>query len=167
VGPYPEQFAPDGRPTHSEGLVVRFLPREGEAWVGNFQRGLSKFDAVVAHPNGDHVIVIAGGQAYVVEPTSRKRKDVFGAAIVCAHPIANRRLVILDHQGIMFEAIGVDGRVWTTPRLSWDGFKNVSVDSSWIRGLAWRFDDTWHAFEVDVATGMASGGAFEGLAPGH
>jgi hypothetical protein len=105
------------------------------------------------------VIVIAGGQAYVVDPTSRKGEDVFGAAIVCAYPIDDRRLVILDHQGIRFEAIGVDGRVWTTPQLSWDGFKNVSVDSNWIR-FAWRFDDTWRAFEVDVVTGMSSGGAF-------
>jgi hypothetical protein len=48
VGPYPEQFAPDGRPTHSEGFVVRILPRTCEAWIGNFQRGLSMFDAVVA-----------------------------------------------------------------------------------------------------------------------
>jgi hypothetical protein len=111
-------------------------------------------------------MVIAGGQAYVVDPISRKRNVVFGTAIVCAYPIDNRRLVILDHQGIRFEAIGVDGRVWTTPRLSWDGFKNVSVDSNWIRGFAWRFDNTWHAFEVDVATGMSSGGAFEGLATG-
>ena len=76
VGPYPEQFAPDGRPTHSEGLVVRVLPRKGEPWVGNFQRGLSKLDAVLAHPNGNNVIVIAGGQAYEVRSHWSRRPCV-------------------------------------------------------------------------------------------
>ncbi len=98
VGPYPDQFAPEGRPTHSEGFVVRFIPELGDSWVGNFQRCLSSFDEVVPHPNEMDLLVIAGGQAYVIDPISRKRKNVFGGAIVGAYKITERRLVILNHQ---------------------------------------------------------------------
>ena len=161
VGPYPDQFAPEGRPTHSEGFVVRFILGDGSSWVGNFQRCLSRFDVVVPHPNEVDLLVIAGGQAYVIDATSRKRKNVFGGAIVGAHVVAERSLVILNHQNIAFEAIGVAGRAWESPRLSWDGFKEVLVDSEKIRGLAWKWDDTWHKFEIDVATGRSLGGSIQ------
>ena len=95
----------------------------------------------------------------MVDPVSREAKALVGGAIVGAHPVEKRRLVILNHQNIAFEAIGVGGRVWLTPRLSWDGFKDVSVDSETIRGFGWESDHTWHRFEVDIATGRSSGGA--------
>ena len=86
---------------------------------------------------------------------------MFGGAIVGAYVVAERSLVILNHQNIAFEAIGVAGRAWKSPRLSWDGFKEVLVDSEKIRGLAWKWDDTWHKFEIDVATGRSLGGSIQ------
>jgi hypothetical protein len=160
VGPLPEQFARSGRPTHSEGYVVRFVRDDGTDWVGNFQRGLTRCDLVLRHPNAADVLVIAGGEVYVVEPTLRRMKEVFGGAVVKVHELNEGRLFVLDHQGVRFEAVGPNGILWSTRRLSWDGFVDVCIESRRIVGKGWSApDDTWRTFEVDLATGRSTGGA--------
>jgi len=62
-GPMSEPFSTTGQGMHREGLVDRFFPPTG-SWVGNFQRGLSSLDEVFAHPDGRHVVVVAGGTGY-------------------------------------------------------------------------------------------------------
>jgi hypothetical protein len=57
-------FSLSGQGLHREGLVVSFAAPSG-TWVGNFQRGDASLDEVLAHPDGQHVVVVAGGNAYV------------------------------------------------------------------------------------------------------
>src|SRR5262249_4803955 len=64
-------FPSSGAGRHREGLVVRFNPGNVESWVGNFQRGATTYNAVLAHPDGRQVVVIAGGEGYVIDPESR------------------------------------------------------------------------------------------------
>ena len=68
TGPWPEQFTATGRGSHSEGVVVEFNPDTSRSWVGNFQPGGTAYDTVIVHPNGREVIVIAHGQAYLIDP---------------------------------------------------------------------------------------------------
>src|SRR5204863_9019832 len=58
-------------PEHREGLVIRFFPVASEPWIGNFLGGLTRCNAVLDHPNGKDVIVVAKGDIHVVEPESR------------------------------------------------------------------------------------------------
>lgn len=161
-GPLPVQFSATGTGTHREGLVVRFTPY-GTRWIGNFQRGLTEYDVLLPHPDREQVVVIAGGQGYVVNPETREASRIFGGAIVQAYTTDEPSLVIVDHQGISFEAIGPDGGDWHTPRLSWDGFRSVRFENGRMVGEAWSpVDDSWYRFEVDLATGATSGGSFRG-----
>src|SRR4051794_19170072 len=80
-GPSAEPFTATGQGAHREGFVVRFTSPDGGSWVGNFQRGLSRYDDLQAHPDGRNVLVVAGGQGYVVDPADRARRDYFGAQI--------------------------------------------------------------------------------------
>ncbi len=68
-GPLPAQF-PDRRRAYREGLVVRFNPDSGAEWIGNFQLGNGGLDAVLPEPGTSNVIVIAGGDAYLIDPSS-------------------------------------------------------------------------------------------------
>ena len=77
----PVPFSATGMGTHKEGFVVEFLPGESASWVGNFQRGLSKFDLVVNEPGSNRLIVVAGGEAYLVDPLTRRCERTFGGAI--------------------------------------------------------------------------------------
>jgi hypothetical protein len=158
TGPPPEQFSPDGRGHHREGLAVRVTPATGDPWVGNFQRVGTSFDGVFLHPDGNHLLVIAGGQGYVVNPSSRVASTIGQGAIAGVHEIHDSRLLILDLQGLAFEALGPEGTRWRSKRLSWDGFKNVVVSRDAITGEG-CLGDFWAEFTLDLHTGAATGGA--------
>ena len=163
TGPYPEQFPPQNRQAHREGVVVRFCPPGEPSWVGNFQPGLSHVTEVRPHPNGRDVLIIAQGCGYVVDPATRELRESLGVAIieVIEHPLAHG--LILDHQGIQYEAVGPAGTLWETRRLSYDGFRAVRIEGAILRGEGWRphGPKEWLPFEVDLRTGRARGGAYE------
>jgi hypothetical protein len=162
TGPWPEQFSVTGLGTHSEGLVVKFFPSGGAPWIGNFQGGIANYTGVHEHPNQVHLIVVASGQAYIVDPESRLLRGKIGAAIVNVYEIVHPRLLVFDHQGIAFEALDPTGNRWHTRRLSWDGFRSIAVVGGEIRGEAWDpIDSEWRAFVVDLSTGRSSGGSYD------
>ena len=154
-------FSASGMRTHSEGLVVRFTPPGGRAWIGNFIPGtLSKFQLLTSHPNDHDVLIICGGQGYIVDPVSEQLVKTVGSAIadVFPHPTANG--LVLNHQNLCFEAIGVSGKMWLTRRISWDGMRSVTCSGTSLTGEAWRPGDTWHPFHVDLENGAVEGGSY-------
>jgi hypothetical protein len=154
TGPWPEQFSPTGQGTHTEGFVVRFVPNHGKSWIGNFQPGLTSFRGVYRHPNDHHLLVVSGGQGYLVDPETRALFQVLEGAIASVHVCAKQQLLILDHQGIAFEAIGRTGRAWHTRRLSWDGFRGVDIGETEIVGEGWNaIDQQWQPFRSTCVWG--------------
>lgn len=158
VGDLPIQFSASGTGTHSEGFVAEFVPTGGQAWIGNFQRGLTNFDQVIEHPNGSSVIVIAGGECYIVDPEAKRSIENFGGDLISAWEIPDHDLVVLGSP-INFEAIGSSGRSWQSKRISWDGFRNISLNGMTLTGEAWGFEDIWIPFTLDITTGNHAGGA--------
>jgi hypothetical protein len=160
TGPVPEQFSATGHGMHSEGFVVEFLPEQQPPWVGNFQRGLISYDAVWPLPNGKPVIVISGGQAYVIDPEERRLLATFGGQICTALPAPHANLLILGHLTYL-EAWNSNAVQWKTPRISWDGIRDLKVEQDYVRGLAWSpIEDCQIPFSVDLKTGMVEGGAY-------
>jgi hypothetical protein len=166
-GPPAIGFSATGKGLHAEGLVVEF-PSGGndEVWVGNFAPGLSEYDQVLSHPNLRDIIVISGGQAYVVDPLSKQVSKTFGGPINGSWNHPSRPWVIFDHQGIRFSALGPMGVVWESGRISWDGFRSVHTESELLRGEAWEPSDAWHPFEIDLGTGEFRGGSYPKTLPG-
>lgn len=153
-GEEPTQYIAAGQGVHREGLAVRFRPATGESWTGSFQPGQSGHDEVIDHPDGTRVLVISGGQGYVVDPGTRDAEH-HGAAITGT--LRYLEVVILVHQDLWFEAIGKIGRVWRSKRLSLGGFDRLQVDGTFLRGMAWDGGD-WVPFRLDLRTGSAEGG---------
>ena len=157
-GALPTQFSAGGRGTHREGFVVRFSGDGGD-WVGNFQRGVTGFDVAVPHPDGHSVIVIAGGQGYIIEPSSRQATGTFGVDITGV--IRNGAEQLIASTFTDLEAIGREGPQWRTRRLSWDGLRSLRVEDGELVGEGWTpAGDQWIAFRVDLASGIAIGGAY-------
>lgn len=158
-GPPAEGFSATGQGMHREGLVVEFTTSTGDAWVGNFQRGLSNLDAVVRSPAAnDVIIVIAGGQAYVIAPETRTCVHTFGGMIEHVFEFADHFVV---SNGLWFEATDGHQTQWTTRRLSWDGMMSIRVEGGTIVGDAYDpMNDTWVPFSVHAATGEAVGGSY-------
>lgn len=160
-GPPALPFSSTGSGMHSEGFVVRFEPVEAQEWVGNFQPGLSALHKVIAHPNGNHVIVIAGGTAYVVDPTSKQLVSWFGGQIEFIHELQAQNSLLVGN-GLWFECVDQTGLLWRSKRVSWDGMRDISVTAEQIIGKGWCFDETWHDFQVSLDSGAAVGGGYTG-----
>ena len=160
-GAMPEQFSFGSKGTHREGVVVRFFPDSGPTWVGNFQRGLTKFDDVMLHPNGSHVIIFAGGQGYTIDPDTRSLIKTWGGAVEIAIEFQDRRVIVLG-DGLWFEAIGETGTLWRSKRISWDGMQGITLSEGRILGEAWNPDGFWVPFSVDLTTGEVEGGSYCG-----
>lgn len=164
-GPAAEQFSATGEGTHREGLVVEFLPPEAAPWIGNFQRGLTPFDTVVELPGTTEVLVVAGGTAYVVSPSKRLCLRTFGAGLRAALRFGDA-VVLSD--GLSLEALRGGGVQWRTPRISWDGFRNLRIEGTQALGDAWNApDDAWTPFAVDLETGEVTCGGHLPESPGY
>jgi hypothetical protein len=72
-------------------------------------------------------------------------------------------LVLSDLVSVGF--IGGTGPAWISRRLVWDGVRILQVTHGTVHGEARHYDDTWHPFKVDLATGAADGGAYDGPEP--
>jgi hypothetical protein len=158
-------FSAAGTGMQSEGLVVGVKPRAAPSWVGNFVRGLTNYDLVIAHPNAHDALIVAGGQGYVIDPLTAKLLSTFGGAIVEAFPHPTQRATVVNHQNVRFEAIGAHGQLWLTRRISWDGMRSLQRRGSVLTGEAWKPGDTWHAFELNLETGDVVGGSYEEATP--
>ena len=158
-GDLPVQFSATGLGMHSEGVAVQFSSDGShDAWVGNFQRGLNRFDALIRHPDGIDFIVIAGGQAYVVDPTSRVLKEHFGAFFETVTHVADLNIYVLGTP-IDFEAIGATGRIWRSKRVALDGIRSLALNGSVLNAEAYAMEDEWLPFTIDVQTGQVEGGS--------
>lgn len=145
-----------------EGAVVEFRGSDGSVWVGNFEPGFTGLDDVVAHPNGVDVLVVAGGRLFQVKPDSHDTVCV-ASAVTEMWPLADPPRLLFNNQGLAFFCIGWNGLVWATPRISWDGFRNLRLDGEVLEGEAWSPDgDRWSPFSVSVADGAVVGGTYSG-----
>ena len=160
-GPQVKAFSSTGMGTHSEGFVVKFLPDSRNDWVGNFQPGLTNMSKVIDHPNGVNIIVISGGQAYIVNPETEECEGEFGGQIETVLPVPDLQAIVFGN-GLWFEAIGPDGFLWRSRRISWDGMRNLNQQKVSLIGESYDpMDDSWSEFSLDLTTGNVSGGTYE------
>jgi hypothetical protein len=160
TGPMPVPFSATGQGTHREGYVVEFRPGTENAWVGNFQRGLSGYDKVVKHPNGKHLVVISGGQAYVIDPDSKQEINNFGGDIqYCA--VSPELPGLVFGNGLWIIIIYRNGRMRQTERISWDGMRGMEIRGRHLEGEAYDpTTDRWCAFQVDLQKARHEGGSY-------
>jgi hypothetical protein len=142
--------------------VVEFETDTGEIWVANFQSGRNGIDDVRRHPNGHDVLVISAGSAWQVNPNRREATEV-GDAIDGTWSVSDPEGLVMSWQGLGFLRVGPEGRIWHTRRISWDGFKQVQLSPTEIRGFAWApWAPEWVPFTVDLQTGRVDGGSYNG-----
>jgi hypothetical protein len=105
--------------------------------------------------------VFADGVCYVIDPRRRELKQQIGGAIARVWEVSEPRGLVCGRQGIAFLRIGPAAVAWHTRRLSWDGSRDVMLTTNRITGLAWKYDDTWVPFEVNLITGASQGGSIQ------
>jgi hypothetical protein len=159
-GDLPRPFPADWGRLGREGVVVEFRRPSAGAWVGNFARGLGGLSEALPHPDGRQVVVIAGGDVWVVDPDSEAADCILPAADA-VWPVDAPAGFVLSRQGLAFARLGPTGLAWHTRRLSWDGFDRVTLGDAVVSGLAWdAVNERWEPFAVELATGASTGGAY-------
>jgi len=158
TGPWPEQFSATDRGTHREGFAVEFNPGTSSSWVGNFQRGLTHYDAAILHPDGKSVIVIAGGQGYLVNPKDRRLEGLVGGQLESAMSLS--KIVVISN-GLWLEGHGETGMRWRSRRISWDGIWDLREHDGKLSGKCWdAVTDGEASFSIDIRTGELEGGVY-------
>ena len=156
-GPMAKPFPTSGYGAFRQGFVVQFESKKLGTWVGNFQSGLTTFSGAYKHPDGKHVVVVAGGAIYTVDPDTQIAEESGG--MVSSVTQVSGKNALLFNDSIFLSFISPYGN-WQTQRLSWDGIRNLSISGDFALGEGWHYDDTWHEFSVSLADGSHTGGAY-------
>jgi hypothetical protein len=147
---------------HQEGFVVEFSPEGKPTWVGNFQPGITDYNIVLPHSDGTSLIVVAGGQAYLINPEERRSLAIFGGSIDTALAVPSAGLLVMGN-GIWLEAWDSSGLRWRSRRFAWDGMRDLRIENGKVKGEAWSaVDDREYPFAVDLTTGTVEGGSYDG-----
>jgi hypothetical protein len=160
-GPMAVSFSKNGVREHREGLVVRFYPTSAEPWVGNFIGGMTACNIVLDHPNQTCVIVVAQGEACIVDPERRAILDRMSADIKQVISLPSLGSVVFQHL-TDFSAMKADNSSWRSTRISWDGFRSVTVRETELLGEAYTpISDAWVPFKLDLLTGRCTDGIYD------
>lgn len=149
---------PDPR-AFREGVVVEFVSSMAERWIGNFALGHEGVSLIDEQFGRSATVVVAKGAGYLVDVDQRTLISELSGDIAFVRR-APSGLLILGN-GLGFEAL--DGRAsrWSTPRISWDGMRNITIKGGRMTGEAYTpmGPPDWLPFEVDLESGEVQGGS--------
>jgi hypothetical protein len=132
-----------------QSFVVRFFPKDGNSWVGNFGHGVGRVNGVFTFSASENLLVVSRGQAYVIDPHSQSLVASAAGDIQKVLEISEIDAVVgATYSHVL--AIGPNGVLWQSREIRQDGMKIVG------HGLDWR--DEPQPFSIDLLTGEASGG---------
>jgi hypothetical protein len=146
---------------------VRFTDDDGAEWVGVFGSGeISGYSAVVpfADDNGRTVLVVAGGQGYVVDATSGSllRRTPWDYAQQAMSVPGRDFVLVADTTELWAAGRQEDRLAWRrepgwydanqtapTHRVALDGIRFDAVTSNALTGRVWELDG-WYAFRLGL-----------------
>jgi hypothetical protein len=146
----------------SEGFPVRFSRDNGTSWVANFKTGWTNFSQVYEFENQTHLIVIAGGTLYSMNPENEKPLHVYGVGFEKAIKSDQDQIILQEQTNLTI--IEKNGEYWTTERLSFDGIKELKTTGNIVSGLAYiptSDNDLWLEFTLNLENRKITGERFK------
>jgi len=161
-GPMYISISKNGKQFYSEGFVIRFYKDDGTDWVANFETGWSGLDKVFDCSEKNTIVVFAGGFGYVMNPNEEKPLITIDSMVNEVFQTQNGDLICIDDIGIQIFNI-LTREIWTSERISWDGFKDLTFEDGIIKGKS--FDPTnsikeWTDFSFNTENKEIKGGSF-------
>jgi len=160
---------PEGKAKYSDGLVVQFFPKSRPSWTANFTPGLlvGRPDVAFECHDGNHVLVISGGDAWLIDPENPHKSvqiDNWTTEII---DVPEHKMFILGTP-VSFAGLGANGVLWKSQRISWDGFRKLSIAGGYLTGESYTPMDRakpWVGFRLDITNGHHEGGAYDKHTP--
>jgi hypothetical protein len=152
-------FPPASSP--ERGLIVRVTTTQGSTWVGSFALEYEAPEAVstlVSWADATILLVVAAGRGYMAEidePGSYATVQTF-PILHCLH--LGDDVLLASYTSLAL--VSPHGVQWETPRVSWDGLRNLKAAGGAVSGQAWDApSNAWVPLTVDLATGAVTGGS--------
>jgi hypothetical protein len=145
------------------GVYVRVVSPSAPPWFGFFAAGFESpqvTNAVCSCPDPNWLCVVSGGYAYVVKSSDpRKWFRIEQNPVVELRTLTEQRLILFSGF-TSITALGMEGILWATERISWEGVQITRIDGDTLHGLGWDAkSDREVPFAVDLKTGKHTGGA--------
>ena len=145
-----------------DGMAVAVTPQDRNKWIGVFAFGAfgASITAISSTPDPGTMCVVSKGAGYLIKPNKPEQwSDIPIVPITYLKPMPEHRMILLaDYTSIA--ALGAEGLIWRTQRLSWDGISISRITTEHIEGEGWDPTTTRRpAFRVSLATGESSGGS--------
>ncbi len=138
-------------------LEIMVHPANNSEFLATFALGFSDPalpTGVWSCPNPEWLCAVAGGYAYLINTVNPQEWELVEyRPVLAVTPLLSQQLVLFSgHHSLM--ANGLNGKVWETLRLSWEGVRILDVRQNSLRGLGWDLmTDKEFEFEVDLKTG--------------
>lgn len=101
------------------------------------------------------MVVIAGGQAYQVDPATRTCLKNFGGTIVEILENSSRGIVVIAGLTNLW-LLDTNGERWVSGRISVDGIRQLRIEGESVAGEAYDPTfDRWYPFVVSLKTGRS------------
>jgi hypothetical protein len=161
---YPLRVAGEEDAMQRGALQLLVRPASGGSFLATCALGFrdkSLPSGVFACPAADDMLAVAGGYAYLVNTTAPEQ---------CVHlplrPVT--QIVSAVDEGLVLlagfhtvAAVGAQGLLWETAKLSWEGVKLGEIRDGKLLGEGWNMQtDREVPFWVDLRTGAHEGGGF-------
>ena len=152
--------SPKTRPEH-DGLLLKFRPATGLAWVGVFKFGYQSppaFSRVITSPDPNQVCVLSKGAAYIVKVDDPEIwEEIPLMPVLDVRCVLEAKLLIFS-DFTRLAAYGSGVLVWRSPQVCWDGLKILEVSRDAVKGIG--YDPTnsithESCFAVDLKTGRS------------
>jgi hypothetical protein len=161
---WPQRVAGEEDAIARGALLLLVKPRSGGSFLATCALGFrdpSLPSGVWACPRPDDLLAVAGGYAYLAD--TRTPEQCFHLPlrpVVHVLPAPGAGLILLAGFHTI-AAIGADGLLWETARLSWEGVTLHEIREGQLHGLGWNMQtDREVPFAVDLKTGHHTGGGF-------
>jgi hypothetical protein len=162
---YPMRVAGEEDAMQRGALQLLIKPATGGTFLATCALGFrdkSLPTGIFACPAPDDMLAVAGGYAYLVNTTAPER---------CVHlplrPVT--QIVSAAEEGLLLlsgfhtvAAVGADGLLWETARLSWEGVRLGELRGGKLHGEGWNMHTNREVpFTIDLRTGLHEGGGFK------
>ncbi|OUL29672.1 hypothetical protein BV378_05740 [Nostoc sp. RF31YmG] len=169
----PKIFSATDHKTDQERLLVEILPDTGINWLASFQPGFSEFSGVYQHPNRIDLIIIARGQAYIINPENKNLIDTFGGNIISVIDgtyqyiqtsyqetnIASSFILFVNNSHLL--CYNYSGLLWQNIEIQWDSVRKLKLEHSRLMGECCSLEsNSWLTFWLNIKTGEFHQGEF-------
>ena len=161
---YPQRVPGEDEAMGRGALLLQVRPASGGVFLATCTLGFDDAalpTGVWSCPQPDRLLAVAGGYGYLIDTLDPARSEFLPLRPITALLPALEAGVLLLAGFHHVLAVGPEGILWQTGRLSWEGVTLREVRDGELLGEGWdMFADREVPFRVDLTTGAHEGGGY-------